>query len=102
MLVPVAAPLREALDASENRGPLILTNLKGRPCTSYGFRTSWAKACAKAEINGRTFRDLRGTEITKLAGVDCTHSEISAITGHKQADITSTFEKRYLASNPEL
>jgi integrase len=102
VLVPVAAPLREALDASEKRGPLILTNLKGRPWTSDGFRTSWAKACAKADINGLTFHDLRGTTITKLAGVGCTHSEISAITGHKHADITSILEKHYLASDPEL
>lgn len=48
--MPAGGPLRALLDTTERRGPLILTNTLGRPWTSDGFRTSWAKACERADI----------------------------------------------------
>jgi integrase len=65
--MPAGEPLRTLLDATERRGPLILTNTLGRPWTSDGFRTSWAKACERASITGLTFHDLRGTAVVRLA-----------------------------------
>jgi len=46
------------LDATDRRGPLILTNTLGRPWTSDSFRTSSGKACDRAGITGLTFHDL--------------------------------------------
>lgn len=39
----------------------MLVNSLDRPWTSDGFRTSWAKVCAKANISSLTFHDLRGS-----------------------------------------
>jgi hypothetical protein len=36
-----------------------------------------------------TFNDLRGTAVTRLRAVGCTHAEIGAITGHKNAEVTA-------------
>ena|SRR6266446_3009827 len=42
-------------------------NSEGKPWTSDGFRASWRKACAAADIIGVTFNDLHGTAVTRLA-----------------------------------
>jgi integrase len=100
--IPVGAPLKAALDAAPRRSPIILTNADGRPWTADGFRASWRKAVAKAGIVGVTFNDLRGTAVTRLRAAECTHAQIGAITGHKNAEITAILEKHYVASDPEL
>ena len=41
--IPVAAPLKAALDAVKKQGPLILTNSLGRPWTSHGFQAYGAR-----------------------------------------------------------
>jgi len=40
VVIPVAAPLKAALDATPKRGPIILTSANGRPWTEGGFRMS--------------------------------------------------------------
>jgi integrase len=100
--IPVGAPLKAALDEVPKRGPLILTNLDGRPWTSDGFRSSWRKACAKAGVAGVIFHDLRGTAVTRLAVVGCTEAEISRFTGHSLSDVRSILDTHYLAHDPTL
>ncbi len=79
--MPAGTPLRALLDATDRRGPLILTNTLGRPWTSDGFRTSWAKACDRAGVSGLTFHDLRGTAVVRLAIAGATVPQIAAVTG---------------------
>lgn len=68
VVIPVGAPLKALLDRTQKRGPTILTNKRGYPWTSDGFRTSWGKACKAAGITaGLTFHDLRGSAVTRLA-----------------------------------
>jgi integrase len=102
--IPVGAPLRAALDeaAKVKSSPVILVNSYGRPWTSDGFRTSWAKACAAAGIVGLTFHDLRGTAVTRLAVAGCTEAEIATITGHSLRDVHAILDSNYLHRDPAL
>jgi len=79
---------------------VILTNAEGRPRTGAGLRSSWRKAQARASVEGVTFNDLRGTAVTRLRAVGCTHAEICAITGHKNAEVTAILERHYAATDP--
>src|SRR5215471_14528739 len=69
VVVRVGAPLKKLLDRTKKRSTVILTNTRGRPWTSDGFRTSWRKMCRKAGIEGLTFHDLRGSAVTRRSRV---------------------------------
>jgi integrase len=102
VVVPVGAPLKAALDQAPKRSTIILTNSDGAPWTSSGFRASWGKACKAAGIVGVTFKDLRGTAVTRLALVGCTEAEIATITGHSLKDVRSILDAHYLHRDPAL
>ena len=67
-----------------------------------GFRASWFKACQRAGIVGLTFHYLRGTAVTRLAGVGCNEAEIATITGHSLRDVCSILDSHYLHRDPAL
>lgn len=100
--MPAGAPLRILLDATERRGPLILTNTLGRPWTSDGFRTSWGKACDRAGISELTFHDLRGTAVVRLAIAGATVPQIAAVTGHALKDVEAILDAHYLGRDIQL
>ena len=100
--IPVGAPLKAALDAMPKKSPIILLTSEGRPWTPDGFRSSWGKARDKAGIIDRTFNDLRGTAVTRLALVGCTEAEIATITGHSLRDVRSILDAHYLHRDIEL
>ena len=105
MLVPVGAPLRVLLDqakAKRRHAVTILTNTRGRPWTGSGFRCSWGKACAKAEVADVTFHDLRGTVVTRLAQAGCSVPEIATITGHSLRDVDAILDAHYLSRDVTL
>src|SRR5215469_2565490 len=102
VVIPVATPLKAALDATPRRSPIILTNKAGRPWTERGFRSSWSTICKQAGIDGLTFNDLRGTAVTRLALVGCTEAEIATITGHSLRDVRSILDAHYLHRDIEL
>ena len=87
VVIPVGGPLKAALDAAPRLCPVILTNAEGQPWGENVFRKQWGRACAKAGIVGRTFHDLRGTAVTRLAIAGATEAEIVAITGHALTDV---------------
>jgi integrase len=87
---------------AERRGPLILTNTLGRPWTSDGVRTSWAKACERAGISGLTFHDLRGTAVVRLAIAGASVPQIAAVTGHSLKDVEAFLDARYLGRDIQL
>jgi hypothetical protein len=111
--IPVTARLSSVLRKIPRRGPIILTNPQGRPWRDDAFRRAWGAASKKAGIgkkialgNGtpeadRTFNDLRGTAITRLAEAGCTELEIAAITGHSFASVHRILE-HYLAPTRRL
>jgi integrase len=100
--MPAGAPLRAMLDATARRGPLILTNTFGRPWTSDGFRSSWAKACDRAGIQDLTFHDLRGTAVVRLAIAGATVPQIAAVTGHSLKDVETILDAHYLGRDIQL
>jgi len=105
MLIPVAQPLKVALDARRDNAKnavTILTTANGRSWTADGFRTSWAKGCAKAGIVDLTFHDLRGTAVTRLAVAGCTVAEIATITGHSLRDVGAILDAHYLRRDHQL
>ena len=102
VVIPVAAPLKAALDAARKHGPIILTSANARPWTEGGFRASWWLACKKAGIVGVTFNDLRGTAVTRLALVGCSEAEIATTTGHSLRDVRSILDAHYLHRDVEL
>ncbi|MBV5270805.1 MAG: tyrosine-type recombinase/integrase, partial [Afipia sp.] len=82
VIVPVAAQLKALLDATVRVGPFVLLNSDNDPWTSGSFQQAWSRASVAAEIVGKTFHDLRGTAVTRLAIAGCTEAEIATITGH--------------------
>ena len=100
--IPATDRLKAALASTQRRAVTILTTLRGRAWTSDGFRTSWAKACAAAQITGLTFHDLRGTAVTRLALAGCTVPEIAAITGHALREVETILDAHYLGRSSGL
>jgi integrase len=100
--VPVGEPLRVLLNRTVRRSPLILATTRGKPWTSDGFRTSWAKACAKADIIGLTFHDLRGSAVVRLALADATVPQIATFTGHSLRDVEAILDAHYLGRDVKL
>jgi integrase len=102
VLIPCTATLKSFLDRLSRESTTILVNTKGRSWTEDGFKTSFGKSKAKAEIVNRTFHDLRGTAVTRLALSGCSVPEIAAITGHSLKDVEVILEKHYLGGRLEL
>jgi len=100
--VPLAMSIRTMLEGMPKKAVTILTNTRGKPWTSDGFRTSWGKACKEAGIVGLTFHDLRGTAVTRLALSGCSTAQIASITGHSLKDVESILDAHYLGSKIEL
>lgn len=102
VVIPVGASLKAVLDAELRRATTILANTRGHPWTAAGFQTMWAKACSKAGVHGRTFHDLRGTAVTRLALAGCSAAEIGSLTGHSLRDVDAILDAHYLGGKLEL
>ena len=102
IVMPAGFPLKALLDAAERRGPVILVNSYGRPWTSDGFRTSWSKACARSDVSGVTFHDLRGSAVVRLALAEATVPEIATFTGHSLKDVEAILDAHYLGRDVQL
>ena len=102
VVIPVSIYLKQFLECAPRRSTLILTNTRGLPWTSDGFRTSWAKLCAKAKIDGLTFHDLRGSAVVRLALAGATVPEIATFTGHSLKDVEVILDAHYLGRDVQL
>jgi len=110
VVIPVAKPLKDALDKTKRIGTYILRPQRKKErksegvgnWTSDGFRASWGKLCARAKISGLTFHDLRGTAVTKLARAGATTAEIASVTGHSLNDVAAILDRHYLGDRAGL
>jgi integrase len=100
--IPVAAPLKAALDATPKVAVTILATTRKTSWTSDGFRASWSKAVKKAKIKGPTFQDLRGTAVTRLALSGCSNAQIASFAGHSLKDVARILDAHYLHRDPRL
>ena len=100
--IPVADPLKDALDAAPKKSPIILTNSDDKPWSESGFQGAWGKATMRAGIRGLTFHDLRGTAVVTLARAGCNEIEIFSITGHKPGDVQAILTTHYLPRDAEV
>ncbi|MGI9411602.1 MAG: tyrosine-type recombinase/integrase, partial [Hyphomicrobiaceae bacterium] len=99
--VPCTALLCKALSGAPKRAVTILTGKRGQPWTSDGFRTEWRKVSLAAGIKDRTFHDLRGTAITRMAEAGCEIPEIATISGHSVNQVSRIIDA-YLARTHRL
>lgn len=102
--IPVSAALRTLLDAAK-RDSLYIVSHNGAPYTSDGFRSSWARAAARAGINDAnlTFHDLRGTFATRAYEAGATDAEVAALTRHgTDGKDNATLRRHYLSLNLAL
>jgi integrase len=99
--IPVTRRLRAVLENTPRTATVILTNKRGIAWQPNRFRKAWGDATRKAKITDRTFHDVRGTAVTRLAEAECSAAEIAAITGHSMRDVGSILDK-YLARTGTL
>jgi hypothetical protein len=71
---------RTMLDTASRVADVILTTTWGNALTEDGFRVSWGKACDKAGIDDVTFRDFRGSAVTRQFMAGATVAENRAFT----------------------
>lgn len=81
--------LRAIMTNIPRRATTILTNTKGLPWTSDGFRASWGKELARPQMTplreaGLVFHGLRKSAVVFLLEAGCTDAEVSAITGQSR------------------
>jgi len=102
VLLKVGKPLKTMLDEMDRVSPVILTNSKGVPWTSSGFRASWRKGIAKAGIEGLTFHDVRGSVVTRLVIAGNTTEQAISMTGHSIKEAEAILSSTYLARSQQL
>jgi integrase len=79
-----------------------IAEMMGKLGTSDGFRTSWSKACARAGVIGRTFHDLRGSAVVRLALAEATVPQIATFTGHSLKDVEAFLDAHYFGRDMQL
>jgi len=82
LIIPVAAPLAEAIATLPAGQMTFLTNQYGRPYTPAGFGNWFREACRSAGLPHCSAHGLRKAAARRLAEAGCTEHEISSITGH--------------------
>lgn len=100
--IPAGAPLKAMLDALPRRSPVVMLSSFKRPWTEDSFRVAWGRTAAQANIDDRTFHDLRGTAVLHLALAGCTEAEIATITGHSLRDVRSILDRHYFYRDTRL
>ena len=100
--IPVSDELKAELDATPRACPIIATNSDGRPWMESSLQSAWRVVTLKAKVEDRTFHDLRGTAVVRLARAGCNAVEIYAITGHKPGDVQAILTAHYLPQDGEV
>jgi len=107
--VPIRGFVKEMLDIAERESGVvgfskeerhkkhILLDAHGRPWASAArFSAVFGAASRDAGVVDRTFHDLRGTAVTRLARAGCTVPQIATITGHSLTSVEAILDKHYL------
>ena len=95
----VASELKVALDRAPRTSTRVLLSANGTPWASrHSFKRAWTRVCERAEIEGVTFHDLRGTALTRIV-VDAnpTSLELASISGHSPQSADRVLDEHYIA-----
>lgn len=100
-LVPIAAPLREYLDAAlacpgRPNDPVCLSRTR-QPWTEHGFRNALMRAQRATGIVGWTFHSLRHAFVSRLFARGVSAPVVQSLAGHLHLSVT----QRYAHSNAE-
>src|SRR5262249_39547175 len=105
IIIPVGAPLKEALDARRSEkaegsfAKLVRRFMDKRRLPRImgeGVRSR------KARRRRSSLPRLRGSAVTRLALAGCTTAKIAAITGHSPRDVDEILKAHYLGGQAEL
>lgn len=101
--VPVMPQLKKGLDAWTRQSTIILVSERtGKPFTKDHFGDLFREVREAAGIEKELqYRDLRKTAIVMLAMAGCTDTEITAISGHTNAEVSDILEV-YLPRNTRM
>jgi integrase len=110
VVIPVMGQFKEYLDGIEQAAGVVGLSVEERQekhvvLNVYG--QPWASAASFSGafgrfthdvvgIEDRTFHDLRGTAITRLARAECTVPQIATITGHSLKTVQNILDRHYL------
>jgi integrase len=96
-IIPLYDALRAILKAIPKRGPMILTNARGRPWTRNGFGTAINRAKHAAGLEDRNlhFHDLRGTAATRFYVAGIPERVIAEIMGWEEEHVRKII-RRYV------
>ena len=100
--IPVGEPLQLVLDQTKRTTLIILSTTRNAPWTESGFRASWRTARKRAEVEGVTFHDLRGTAATRLGKAGCSLPEIATVTGLSLRDVGLIVDTHHLKRDLSL
>jgi integrase len=95
--IPLYDALRAILTTIPKRGPMILTNTRGRPWTRNGFGTAINRAKHAAGLEDRDlhFHDLRGTAATRFYVAGIPERVIAEIMGWEEEHVRKII-RRYV------
>lgn len=87
--IPMHEHLRTLLHGAPKGSVNILTNSRGQPWTSDGFKTTWTHEMKRDVLKrlrdaGRVFHGLRKSAVVMLLEAGCTDAEVAAITGQSR------------------
>lgn len=89
LVIPAHRDLLNVFSEMEPKSStIILTNTRGLPWTTDGFRTSWGKALVgplqRIKDEGLVFHGLRKSSVVMLLEAGCTDAMVRAVTGQSQ------------------
>lgn len=80
--LPIAPPLRAAIDKMENKTPVFILTSFGKPYSDKSFSQRFSKWCVDAGLANCTAHGLRKAMSRRMAEARATNSEIKSITQH--------------------
>lgn len=95
-IIPIFDETRELLKQFPKTAVTVITNRSGKPYSFDGFSTAVDRAKRRADIEGKTLHDLRGTFATKLMSKNFSDTEIDEIMGWETGKSTR-IRRRYIS-----
>lgn len=91
--IPIAPPLREALDAWQGKGLTWLETAYGQPFASgKGLQNKFREWCREAGVHPEcSFHGLRKATAARMAEAGCTPHQIMAVLGHSTHQQAATY-----------